>query len=285
MAIDFATMKAYVGSHAHDEHLNIYDLPTMGVGEDIADWPIVQQSGQVAKFWDRGNRVGVMIRDGKLWVNTKVFYDMSPGTLKLYGKDLETGEVETLPVNLSQPAFGAGFIKGHPLQWMIGCGGYESGQGSVAGPTAALVDGTILLDQANHGAAFELRERRPANYSAATDTWMTLNPRDGVGVWAADRVYGGGVWRPDGLCFWPIMGIGDIDYARQSETFSIEQQSMFYTYDPQSYDQVAFEPWAHGSVVGQEVNGNGRVYLLTRDAWASTWNGRDNAIKVFEVVQ
>jgi hypothetical protein len=285
LAIDFSSGKAYIGGHTQKNEIWTHDLPAMGVGEDVSQWPMASgPSEQLPKFWDVGFCRGIMLRDGKLWVSTKIFYDTSPKNVVLSSLDLSTGETTQTEVPLGKPAFGGGFIKGDPSRFMIGCGGYESGQGSVAGPTCALADGTVLLNQANHGAAFELRELRTPNYSAATDSWAAINPRDGVGRWTVDRVYGGGIWRPDGLVYWSIQAVGDVDYKRQSETFSVQQQSMLYTYDPQSFDQVAFEPWSHGFVNGQEVDADGRVYLLTRDAFRISSTRIIPAIKVFEVI-
>lgn len=286
MAIDFSTMTAYVGGHRQSNNIIAHSLPEMGTGEDLYQWPTaVRPDVPTDRFWDSGNARGVMVRDGKLWVSTKIHYDTSPEHCVISTLDLTTGDVERVDLlDLPKPAFGGGFIKGHPTQIMVGCGGYESGQGAVAGPTCALMDGTVLLDQANHGTqVFDDRTQRPANYSASVDSWMTLNPRDGIGRWAADRVYSGGIWRTDGLMFWPIQAVGDIDYKRQSETFSKEQQSMLYTYDPSTYDQLAYEPWPHGFVIGQDMDDAGRIYLLCRDENRISRYNDSPVIKVFEV--
>ncbi len=283
LAIDWKARRVFVGGHAQKDEIHEYPLPPMGKESDLDQWPIVERVATHEKFWDRGHAGALDIRDGVLWVSPRVFYDMKPQPLTLYGKDLATGEIRTQSTALSQPGFGGGFVKGAD-RWLIGCGGYESGQGSRAGPTLATADGTVLMDRANHGTmVFEERERRPPNYIVEKDTWLGLAPRNGVGRWAADRVYAGGVWRPRGLLYWAVLGVGKLDYARQSETFGETIEDWLYSYDPKDFNNVAFTRWPYGTVLGHEVDAGGRVYLLIRNQWKSLEYQTDPAIKVFQI--
>jgi len=294
MAIDWTTRRVFASGHAQANEIHEYELPTeMGNGDDVNNWPELNRVATHAAFWfepgippnDQGYSGGIRVEDGILWVSPKVYYETTPDPLIVYGKNLTTGEILRKPMTLSQPAFGGGFIKGFS-ETLIGCGGYESGQGAVYGPTCAKEDGTILLNQAGLGANWDERTPRPANYSVEEDTWIGLSPRGGEGRWASDKVYGGGVWLENGLCYWPLLGTGLLAYKHQSEVFSIGEakESWLYTYDPNTFarDSVAFEPWPHGKVNGHEVDSTGLVYLLTSDAWASYYKV-DSAIKVFRL--
>ena len=119
---------------------------------------------------------------------------------------------------------------------------------------------------------------------SARDDIPGLEPRDGVGRWASDRVHAGGIWHPRGVAYWALLGIGDIDYARQNETFAARNETWLYTYDAKTYDGVEFNRWEHGHVHGHEVGGDGRVYLLIRNAWRSGVAQVDSVIKIFEIV-
>lgn len=283
LAVDWKTNRVFIGGHGQENEIHEYTLPPMGKGDNLDQWPILERGATHEKFWGRGYARGLEVRDGVLWVSARVFYDMKTEPLTLYGKDLATGKIHTRPTGLSQPGFGGGFIKGADRR-LIGCGGYESGQGSTAGPTLATADGTVLMDRANHGTmVFEDRERRPATYTVDKDTWLGLAPRDGVGRWAADRIYAGGVWRPRGLLYWAVLGVGKLDYARQNETFGEATEDWLYSYDPEGFDNVAFTRWPHGTVFGHAVDSDGRIYLLIRNQWASGQYPTDPALKVFRL--
>jgi hypothetical protein len=133
---------------------------------------------------------------------------------------------------------------------------------------------------------FEKRELRPPTYRPAkrVDGWLALQPRDGIGRWACDRVHAGGIWHPRGIAYWALLGIGDLDYARQNETFAARNETWLYTYDPKTYGGVEFKKWDHGHVHGHEVAEDGRVYLLIRNSWRSGMARVDSVIKVFEIV-
>ncbi|MFO7902082.1 MAG: hypothetical protein R6U98_05440 [Pirellulaceae bacterium] len=288
LAIDFERGRIFAAGHAQRNEIHEYKLPEIGSGESVTAWPVAPRVATHERFWDTGNARGLQVRDGKLYVSTKVFYDMKPGPVNISSKDLSTGETDRFEIpSLGKGAFGGGFVKGHPTEWLIGCGGYESGQGSVAGPTCARVDGTKLLNQVNHGSmVFGSREVREPNYwpKGRVNSWPALNPVDGVGQWACDRVYGGGIWHRRGLCFWAIMGVGEIDYSRQSETFTKAQKVYLYTYDPTTYKDVEYTEWPYGAVIGQDIGPDGKIYLLIRNAWKGGRYKTGAAIHVFEIV-
>ena len=173
----------------------------MGKGDNVAKWPRLDPVKKYTRFWEGGYAGGLFYEDNCLWVSPRKFYDTSPPLeFSLYGKDLTTGEVKTKLVKLPRAAFGGGFVKakgGKLANTLLGCGGYESGQGSVAGPTLATADGKILINQKNHGTSeFSQRELRPANYwpKDHKNGWMALEPQNGVGRWACDRIHAGGIW-------------------------------------------------------------------------------------------
>ena len=301
LAIDFEGKRVFLGGPANRNELaefslsrrspagGLEDVP-LGTGDDVSKWPRLEQVKRHESFWEKGCYAGgLYYKDDCLWVSPRKFYDMAPpGQFTLAGKDLKTDQIKTKLVKLPRGAFGGGFVKGKPDTMLIGCGGYESGQGSVAGPTLATPEGKVLIRQPNHGTmAFEQREHRPANYwpKGHKDGWIALEPRDGVGRWASDRLQGGGIWNARGICYWALLGIGEIDYARQNETFGASNQTWLYTYDARTYEQVEFNQWKHGHVIGQEVGPDGLVYLLVRDAWQSAEYRVDPVIKVFEIAK
>lgn len=300
LAIDFKTHRVFMAGHAQRQEIVEYSLLPRngnatakepippGTGDDIMQWPQLDPVRVHPGFWKGGYAGGLCLKDNILWASPKKFYDMEPPpAFDLYGKNLETGEVKTIRVKLPRQAFGGGFVKGRPGTMLLGCGGYESGQGSVSGPTLATVDGTVLIGQPNHGTReFEKRERRPANYWPVkhTDGWLALEPRDGVGRWACDRVHAGGIRHPRGVAYWALLGIGELDYARQNETFAPRNETWLYTYDPETFDDVRFNKWRHGHVHGHEVGPDGRVYLLIRKAWGPDRNRVHSVIKVFDIV-
>ena len=262
----------------------------MGKGDNVAKWPRLDPVKKYTRFWEGGYAGGLFYEDNCLWVSPRKFYDTSPPLeFSLYGKDLTTGEVKTKLVKLPRAAFGGGFVKakgGKLANTLLGCGGYESGQGSVAGPTLATADGKILINQKNHGTSeFSQRELRPANYwpKDHENGWMALEPQNGVGRWACDRIHAGGIWTPRGICYWPLLGVGDIDYQRQSETFGASTETWLYTYDPKTYDKVEFNLWKYGHVQGQEMGPDGLVYLLVRNMWQSALYKVDSVIMVFDI--
>ena len=300
LAIDFDSGRVFVGGHAQRQEIVEFSLLRRsektgkpetiapGTGDDVMKWPRLDPVNLHPGFWQGGYVGGLYFKDNTLWASPKKFYDMRPpSSFHLYGKNLDTGKVETVLVELPRQEFGGGFVKGKPDTILLGCGGYESGQGSVSGPTLATIDGKALIRQANHGTMeFEKRELRPPTYWPAkrVDGWLALQPRDGIGRWACDRVHAGGIWHPRGIAYWALLGIGDLDYARQNETFAARNETWLYTYDPKTYGGVEFKKWDHGHVHGHDVAEDGRVYLLVRNAWRSGMARVDSVIKVFEIV-
>src|SRR5690606_33770831 len=114
-----------------------YELSAMGQGETVSDWPILKVVKTIPRFWDTIHVGGLHVDGDELWVSTRTHYDTNPKNIRLYGKNLKTDVVQEIPVPLKRPMFGGGFVKGHPSELLLGCGGYESGQGSAAGPTLA----------------------------------------------------------------------------------------------------------------------------------------------------
>lgn len=296
LAIDWTMRRLFSSGHSNENIIHEYQLPdSYGTGPDVLQWPELRRVRTHQNFWGdepggwgHGWSGGIQVKDGILWVSPKVYYDSAPKRLVIYGKDLLTGEKHRIATTLQSPAFGGGFVKGK-ADMLLGCGGYESGQGAVYGPTLAKLDSTILLNQPslNEG-TWENRTPRPPNYfvEPGEPSWLGMNPRNGEGRWCSDRVYGGGLWLDRGLCYWPILGTGSLAYKYQTEMFSIgeNKEGWFYTYDPTSLakSSVKFEKWPHGQVNGCEVGPDGLVYLHTRNEWASYYKV-DPAVKIFKV--
>jgi hypothetical protein len=99
------------------------------------------------------------------------------------------------------------------------------------------------------------------------------------GRWASDRVWGGGLVLPEGICYWPWMATGSIDYAIQNFTFGVDRLNRTYRY---LYDRTsfAFQRYGYtglGEVRGQELDAQGRVYLSIADQWTVGGAPRANA--------
>jgi hypothetical protein len=313
LAIDFENGRIYQGGHGQKNDIVEYLLPQLGLGDAGANhnnWPSATFVRRVPKFWGtqpwKGMALrpnGLSVRNGKLWVSPRVFYNQGNGAENTMYIMAEDGE--TIQVARARAKFGGGFIKGHP-EWLIGNGGYESGQGSVAGPTAAKIDGTILIDQPDFGSLnFNARTPRPSGYwpAGGVDTWAAMRPRDaesnplsqeqalaseGVGAWCSDHVTGGGIWTPRGLCYWAQLGFGILDYKYQSEAFAANGMvwPFLYTYSPDfARESVQFEEWPYGQIHGCEVGPDGRIYLMRRNAWKSGMYQVDSAIYVFEAIR
>jgi len=318
IAIDFSRMKLWVNGN---NSLLEFDLPAMGTGTDINSWPKLTPAGTVPRFWgpDRGYVNGLCWWRGKLWATNRVFYAI-PGNpsspvhpdTKLFAQD---GEVITLP--LPQQVFG-GFVKRGPNQDpLIGCGGYESGQGTSSGPSLANLQGQSLIrygwpaspgtpDANGVPANWNGRAPRVPNYSVVKsgtnileDSWVGWNPRliNGVleGRWASDRLDGGGLVLPEGITYWARLGTGKLDYALQGPTFGASNlnQTYAYHYDPTTFTFLgyercvpALEPKGHGNlqeyIGGQELGPDGRVYLCQTQQWANgTPEPASPVLKVF----
>jgi hypothetical protein len=268
IACDFAAKKLWLAGHFQRNEVYEFDLPTsLGTGADPAQWPLLKPVKTIPGWWpaSEGYCNGLAYFRGKLWVSPRVYYDQAPTpTLTLYAQD---GEKITL--NLPRQKF-SGFVKRKGEGPYVGGGGYESGQGSACGPTLADLSGKILIDRALFSASWEQREKRDANYSvrekgAVVDNWVGFNPRNGEGRWASDRIFGGGLVLPEGITYWPWMGTGTLDYARQTETFGAGTQSYVYHYDPVTFVLKGYEVARLPKVVGQEIDPQGRVWLCHCD--------------------
>jgi hypothetical protein len=272
----------------------------MGSGTDVSGWPVVTRTGTIAGWWPaaQGYCNGLVLWRGKLWAAPRLFYDTNPpATMSIYAQD-----GETLTFQLPRQVF-AGFVKRGPgADPLLGCGGYESGQGSSSGPSLATLSGQPLVrygwpsDPGAVGANgvpanWNGRAPRDPNYFPVNhqDSWVAWEPRvingEMQGRWACDCIYGGGLVLPEGICYWAHMGTGDIDYARQRATFAAEGAERTYVY---SYDRTTYALQGFGQsqdvgafISGQELGPDGKVYLAQGNAWASGRYRVDVALKVF----
>lgn len=249
-----------------------FTLPAMGAGTDPTAWPAVTTPIKtIPQFWDTDSAVyanGLAFWQGDLWVSPRKFYDTAPpNTLTLYSLG-----GKTLTVNLPRQHF-SGFVKRLGQDPMLGGGGYESGQGSASGPTLASLAGQVLVDYAFAGTWDQRAPRDPDYWPIGhKDDWYALDPAnhgDGTqGRWASDRVYGGGLWLPAGVAYWPYMGTGQIDYALQNTTFSQTTKTTKYVYNPATW-QPTWSQTAFGPILGQDFGPNGEVVLCQGNAWNS----------------
>jgi hypothetical protein len=293
-AVDFAGGRVFASGHTQRDEIHEYAFVPFGDGENMANWPILQRVRTHTKFWGRGYTGGIEVRDGVLWVSPRVFYDTAPQALLVSGKNLTTGEITNIQTTLPQSAYGGGFVKGRG-DVLLGCGGYESGHGSVSGPTCATLMGVELLKQAPHGTMdWNARSPREPNYTAMVgdhktdafrvgDSWVGLNPRDGEGRWASDKVHGGGIWTPRGLCYWPIMGTGKLAYSYQNKCLSSGTQNYLYTYSPETFDDVRYERWSHGEVLGSDIGPDGLIYLEMNEQWQKSQYSNNPVVKIFRL--
>lgn len=179
------------------------------------------------------------------------------------------------------------------MSFGIGCGGYESGQGSSMGPTlcashvpkdpdAPLKVKPLLGFQWN--APKEKREYRSPDYKPVNLSWAM--PPDGArGYWFSGRIEGGPSWIDlptfQGLCYFVWQATGAIDYKIQNDVFSTSAKNVVYVYDPRQLKEAALgrkQPdEVHGTYwnldLKHKVVGNWfdaqtrRLFLLCSDAW------------------
>jgi hypothetical protein len=275
IAIDFTRMKLWMAGHAQQQVIDEYDLPPMGTGDE-ATWPVVSPVGTLKRFWSDGNVYGLAFFRGKLWVAPRAFYAQESTidtNLTLYASD-----GETIRLRQKMQVF-AGFVKRGPGEDpLIGGGGYESGQGTVSGPTLATLDGKVIITYAwpeTPGGGlrhWNSRAPRDPNFTVggvAKDSWVGWEPRvvNGKleGRWASDRIYAGGLVLPEGVTYWPWMATGGpLDYGHQTYTFvpDKDNRTYEYRYTPDgkfvSYQQRP----ALGVIAGQELGPDGTVYLI-----------------------
>jgi PKD repeat protein len=263
-----------------------YALPPMGEGDDPAQWPLVPLTRELPEWQSGGSPTtdycnGLIYWRGKLWMTFRTFYDMRPDPIT----HLIAQDGETIIVPVPRQKF-AGFVKRGPgLDPLLGAGGDESGQGASCGPTLATLDGKRLIEYGRPElpgepfgdpmAHWNERAPREPNYNEAFhgDSWLAWEPRmingERQGRWAADRVYGGGLVLPEGVCFWPWMGTGTIFYYLQQPTFGIWElrRTPRYIYDPATYALDRYERTGLGEVRGHELGPDGAVYLSVLHWW------------------
>src|ERR1041385_1560094 len=178
-----------------------------------------------------------------------------------------------------------GRVKGGPARgpW-CGGGGYSSGQGATMGPTLCDPTGAVKIDYGwpslpgAHLEHWNERAPREPNYYPVNhiDGWWAWEPRTVNGVlqgrWASDRIMGGGLWLPEGICYWPTMGTGDLDCHRQTTTFGLDvlNQCWRYTYDPLTFSLTGYSRMPEDYPVGgQEIGPDGKVYLCRLNVWGT----------------
>jgi hypothetical protein len=292
IAIDFDTNSLWlVGNGQVFE----FTLPEVGKGRDIESWPILRPNRAISRWWQDGCYAHSLCWwKGKLWASPRHPYDTAPPPTL----ELSTSDGEKLVVKAGRQAF-SGFVKRGPNQEpYVGAGGHESGQGSSKGPTLATLQGQILIyHDVRDG--WNGREKREPNYHSITgkDEWYCFNPRmvNNVleGRWANDHVFGGGLVLPEGICFWPSMGIGTIAYAPQvpgsgqTTNFAYDDSpkwnwNYLYRYDPKTYKLLDHSLWSKtGAISGQELDAQGRIYLAERNAWKSELYTVDPVVRVY----
>jgi hypothetical protein len=168
----------------------------------------------------------------------------------------------------------------------IGGGGYESGQGSVAGISFAMRRGAQwqrLMRPPGFGDLQSPRLPRDTAYSCPDGaSWVCLPPVNGRGVWSTERVFGGGVRLGDTLLFFPALGYGARTYARQTATFGdpSRDRTVLYRFVHHAVSDsvafVAYTPWpftaagqsVHGMALGRLRGVNAPVlFVLVSAAW------------------
>lgn len=276
MAIDWDNRLLYMIGHTQRNELLVFDLPEMGTGENQADWPILNRRETVQGFWSGGYGNGVCLWQGKVWVSAKNIYDTNPpSTFEMFAID---GEKKL--INLPRQKF-SGFVKiGPGIDPLVGCGGYESGQGWCRGPSLGTMDGQVLIDNQQTTEWDKMTPREP-NYSGSP--WVAIGPQNGEGRWACDRVYGGGLMLPEGVVYWPWMGTGDLQYSRQNATFGDEarDRTYKYVYDRETYQLKSYERVDNKAVMGHEIDADGNVYLSLAKQWKSEQYQVDPVVAVF----
>jgi hypothetical protein len=286
LAVDWATRRAFVAGPASEHTVLEFALPANpGAGADPSAWPLLTAARVIPGWWpsSEGYCNGLCWWQNDLWALSRVFYDQAPPeqmTLFALG-----GARRTL--SLPRQMY-SGFVKGLPnSEPLLGCGGYISGQGTASGPTLAKMDGTRLLEfgwPADPGADFggwDARAPREPNYSYAPGhdpSWVCWPPRvvNGKleGRWACEEICGGGLRRPEGVTYWPVMGTGQLFYGYQTRCFVASDAALKtyeYRLDPQTNRPAAWKATDLGLVKGQDMDAQGREYLsVTGFPWDSS---------------
>lgn len=319
LAIDFDsrpyTLYIYVNNPNEGRvGVAVFDLPEPGTGPDPEQWPVLRAREFLPAWWDYDNPdtsqgpfcQGLLWAEGKLWAVTRDFYPVVPAdTVVVKAVDGER-RVYGAP---GQPFGGVGrqafgnVVKGPGGTYRLGCGGHETGQGTVNGPCLAELDGTVRITYASlpwspgdNLENWNTVAPRPPDYwpVGGVDTWLAWKPRDldGSGVvegrWAADHVDSGGLTLPDGVYYWTLQGTGEKNYDFQktsaSPVFAASwdlHRTRVYRYDPATYQLLGYEDWDDGfgqpmknPIRGSDLGPDGRFYLLEGYAWRESgeWN-------------
>jgi hypothetical protein len=281
IAIDWSSNTLAVGGHGQENTLLLYDLPAMGSGTDPQTWPVLKPKEKVAAFWPADcYPSGLAWWNGDWWVSPRKTYDTSPPADQTW----YSRKGKTLHFKVPRQSFN-GMVKTFGKDPMPGGGGTESGQGSAHGPTLASADGKKLITH-DYSAAFEKREWREPNYWPIDhkDSWVACEPRTvygrKVGVWACDQIYAGGLILDDGVHYWPYMGVGDISYSRQNDTFAAKNKTYEYRYDT-DYKLIGWSETEFGQILGQEFGPKGEVVLAEGGVWKSELYQVDPVIRVY----
>lgn len=283
IAINFENNRLWLVGHAQRTEVEEFILPEMGKGSAVNSWPALKPVKTIQGWWQKDCYAQSLCWwKGKLWASPRHGYDTAPPpTLELSAWD-----GEKVVVKVGRQAY-SGFVKKGPNQEpFVGSGGHESGQGWAFGPTLATLKGETLIKN-DQRADWNAREKREPNYYPINhkDQWFALEPRTVNGVregrWANDVIHGGGLALPEGITYWPWMGVGEIDYALQNETFAKESKTYVYRYDPKSFKLISWEPSQIGAICGHELDSQGRIYLSERYAWKSELYDADPIIRVY----
>ncbi|EMI44586.1 secreted protein [Rhodopirellula sp. SWK7] len=154
----------------------------------------------------------------------------------------------------------------------LASGGYQPGQGSLAGPSLTLINPSqpseqplTLLRYGAFNGTMKTREFRPDDYTlrpknvGPKDTpgisWAEP-PREGIGRWFASSIKGNPAWIESGdattLAYFVTRGTGDIFYKRhqkvQTEGFGVAQKTAVYFYDADDLIDVVKGSIGHNSV-------------------------------------
>jgi hypothetical protein len=293
------------GAHRHEQALHRYALPDrVGAGDRVSEYPLLvpERTWAVRALfpsWPEGQSLRdvtvVRTADGyDLAGIGRVFYNTSPradtriSIRALDARGDTTSMTRRIEVPLPEQEF-TGFVKHlDPARDLetIGGGGYDSGQGSVAGISLARLDNGRWTRQLSPPSFADLsspRLPRDAEYSCPDGaSWVCLPPVNGRGIWSTEQVPSGGVRLGNTLLFIATLGYGPRSYARQSATFGDPALDRAVAYrfviDPVT-DAVAYlrhDHWTFAppgrSVIGMGVGrwrGERRpvLFVVVANAW------------------
>ena len=293
------------GAHRQEQALHRYLLPAgLGASDRVAEYPILTPDRTWAvsalfPSWLDGQtlRDVTVVRAGNRYELAgigRVFYNTAPrAATRISVRALDArgdtiSGTRVIDVPLPEQEF-TGFVKhlesARDLE-SIGGGGYDSGQGSVAGLSFAQLSNGIWtrrLTPPPFGDLTTPRLPRDAAYSCPEGaSWVCLPPVNGRGIWSTEHVPSGGVRLENTLLFIATLGYGPRTYARQSATFGDPalDRAVAYAFqiDPRTdavtyrrHDQWAFAPPGRpviGMAVGR-LRGETRpvLFVMMGNAW------------------